>query len=107
MRDKMPIKAEDAKKYKGYQEDEVKIAQFLEKNKGNAFTDEEVMKGIGKTPKVYTPDEKGSYWTWQNVGNFTVEVLGAVSFRNTLNDMVRKGKIKVSEVAGITYYYID
>jgi len=98
----MPIKAEDAKKYKGYQENEIRIAQFLEKNKGSAFTSEEVIKGVGKTVG-FAPDEKGSYITWQNLNT----LLDAVSVSTTLNDMVRKGKIKASVVAGITYYYID
>lgn len=97
----MPIKSEDAKKYKGYEGDEIKIAFFLEKNKGTAFTSEEVIKGLGNMG--FAPDEKGSYWTWQNLGT----LLNAVSLRTTLDNMVRKGKVKVSEVAGITYYYID
>jgi hypothetical protein len=103
----IPIKVEDAKKYKGYKEDEVKIASFLTNNKGNAFTEEEIEKGIGKTPIVYTPDEKGSYWTWQNVGLFTVGVIDGIFFRTTLEEMVKKGKIRVSEVAGKKYYFID
>lgn len=103
----MSIKTEDAKKYKGYQEDEVKIANFLNTNKGNAFTEEKIEVGIGQKPLNYIPDEKGSNWNWQNVGNFTINLLNGLSLRNTLNEMVRKGRIKVSEVAGIKYYYID
>lgn len=102
----MPIKVEDAKKYKGYEEEEVKITHFLERNKGNAFTEEEIIKGIGKTDIPYTPDEKRSYWTWQNVGAFTLNVMYRVFFRQTLNKMVQKGKINVSEVAGKEYYFI-
>jgi len=103
----MPIKVEDAKRYKGYEEDEVKIATFLTENKGNAFTEEEIEKGIGKTDFTYTPDKRGSYWTWQNVGLFTLNVINGVFFRTTLEEMVEKGKISVSEVAGKKYYFIE
>ena len=103
----MPIKVEDAKKYKGYKRDEVKIASFLTKNKGNAFTEEEIEKGIGKIPTVYAPDEKGSYWTWQNVGAFALGVIDGVFFRSTLEEMVKKEKIRVSEVAEKKYYFIE
>lgn len=103
----MPIKVEDAKKYKGYKEDEVKIADFLTKNKSDAFTEEEIGKGIGKTSIVYAPDEKGSYWTWQNVGLFTLNVVNGIFFRSILEEMVKKGKIRVSEVAGKRYYFIE
>jgi hypothetical protein len=102
----MPMKVEDAKKYEGYQEDEVKIARFLNEHKGNAYTLEEIMKGIGGTPIPFTPNEKGSYWTWENAGKFALEVANFVFFRNTLNEMVKKGRIKISEVAGKKYYYV-
>ncbi len=103
----LPIKVEDAKKYKGYKEDEVKIANFFSKNKGNAFTEEEIWKGVGKTDIIYTPNEKDSYWTWQNVGAFTLNVINGVFFRTTLNKMVQQGKISVSEVAGKKYYFVE
>ena len=103
----MPIKVEEARKYKGYKEDEVKIARFLEKNKGNAFTAEEIRKGIGRIDIAYTPDEKGSLLTLQNVSSFTVNVLDRVFFIRTLNEMAQKRKISVSEVAGEKYYFIE
>jgi hypothetical protein len=103
----MPIKVEEAKKYDAYSEDEVKIVNFLTKNRGNAFAEEEVMRGIGKIPVAYPQDEKGSYWTWRNVGEFAVAVVNGVSFRQTLGEMVKKGRIKVSEVAGKIYYYLE
>jgi hypothetical protein len=103
----MPLKVEEAKRYDAYAEDEVKIVSFLTKNKGNAFAEEEIMRGIGKPSVAYTQDEKGSYWTWRNVGEFAVAVINGVSFRQTLGEMVKKGKIKVSEVAGKIYYYIE
>lgn len=103
----MSIKVEEAKKYKGYKKDEVKIARFLEKNKGNAFNLEKIRKGIGRIDIAYTPDEKDSYWTWQNVGSLTLNVLDRVFLRTTLDEMVQKGKISVSEVAGEKYYFIE
>lgn len=103
----MPIKVEEAKKYKGYAEDEVKIAHFLDKNEGDAFTEEEIRKGIGKTDIAFVPDEKGSYWTLPNVGSFTLNVLDNIFFRQTLNEMAKKGKISVSEVSGKKYYFTE
>lgn len=105
--EKMPIKVEEAKKYAGYEDDEVKIAKFLTKNSGQAFLEDEIMRGIGKTQLSFTPDEKGSYWTGQNVGFFALNVASIVFFRNTLENMVRKRKINVSEVAGKKYYFIE
>jgi hypothetical protein len=103
----MPIKIQDAKKYEGYEEDEVKIANFLTKNEGNAFTEEEIEEGIGKKPLVSTPDEKGSNWTWQNVAKFTLNVISGVSFEHTLEEMVKKKRIHVREVDGKKYYFIE
>ena len=97
----MPIKVEDAKNYKEYQEGEVKIANFLAKNAGNAFLADEIWKGIGGT--IFTPNKKGSYMTWPN---FSI-LVNAIAFQNTLNEMVKKGKIKVGEVAGKNYYFIE
>lgn len=70
----MPIKVEDAKKYEGYEEDEVKIARFLNEHEKNAYTQDEIMIGIGMASTVYTKDEKGSYWTWENAGKFALQV---------------------------------
>lgn len=103
----MPIRVEDAKKYEGYEEDELKIAKFLTTNIDKAFTEEEIAKGIGKQDLAYTPDEKGSNWTWQNVANFTVNVLDGIFFRDTLNQMVKQNKISVREVAGKKYYFTE
>jgi len=76
----MPIKVEDAKKYKGYEEDELKIVKFLESHKGYAYTSDELRKEIGFRG-VYIPDERGSYWTWQNVGMFALDVTNAVLWK--------------------------
>ena len=103
----MSIKVEEAKKYKGYAKDEVKIARFLEKNKGNALTEEKIRDGIGKTDIPLVPDEKGSLLTLQNASSFTLNIVGRIFFSDTLNEMVKKGKISVSEVAGEKYYFIE
>jgi len=103
----MPIKVEDAKKYEGYEQDEVKIHKFLTTNIDKAYAEEEIAKGIGKEDLAYTPDEKGSNWTWQNVANFTVNVLNGISFRDTLDQMVNQNKISVREVAGKKYYFAE
>jgi hypothetical protein len=103
----MPMKVEDVKKYEGYEEDEVKVASFLNKNMGNAFLQDEIMKGIGVTPIVYAKDEKGSYWTWENTGKFALEVANRVLFGRTLDEMVKKRKINVREVAGRKYYFVE
>jgi hypothetical protein len=102
----MPIKVEDAKKYKGYEEDEIKIARFLNEHPENAYTQDEIMKGIGMIPIVYAKNENGSYWTWENAGKLALDVARSVSFEKTLDEMVKKGRIKVSEVAGKKYYFI-
>jgi hypothetical protein len=102
----MPIKVEDAKKYKGYEEDEIKILKFLEAHKGYAYTSEEIRKGLG-FKAIYIPDEKGSYLTLRNIGMFALDVAHAVLFEMNLDQMVRKGKIKVSEVAGEKYYFVE
>jgi len=103
----MPMKVEDVKKYEGYEEDEVKIASFLTKDKGNAFSQDEIMKGIGETPMVYAKDEKGSYWTWENAGKFALDVANRILFGKTLDEMVKKRKINVREVAGNKYYFME
>jgi hypothetical protein len=103
----MPIRIEEAKKYKGYTEDEVKVARFLERNRGSAFTEEEIRRGIGKIDIAYAPDERGSYFTLPNIGSFTINVLDRVFLRNTLEEMVKKNKIGVSEVSGERYYFTE
>lgn len=102
----MPIKVEDAKKYKGYEGTEFKISKFLEKNKGNAYTSKEIRKGIGRSEGVYNPDEKGSYWTWENVGMFALLLVHDLVFDTILERMVEDGKIRASEVGGKEYYYL-
>lgn len=102
----MPIKVEDAKKYKGYEETELKIIKFLEKHKGYAYTSEEIRERIG-FKAVYTPDERGSYWTWQNIGIFALDVTHAVLFTMILERMAKEGKISSSEVAGKKYYFLE
>jgi hypothetical protein len=102
----MSIKVEEAKKYEGYEQDEFKIAQFLENHKGYAYTFGEIRKEIGlKT--AYNPDEHGSYWTGQNVGMFALDVADAVLLSMTLERMVRDGKINAREIAGKRYYFIE
>ena len=90
----MPISTEEAKKYEGYQETEIEIVKFLEKNKGKAFLKVEIMDGIGVGVSALRPDEKGSYWTWPNVTSFALAVAYNVSFQNTLDELSRKGKIE-------------
>jgi len=99
------MKVEDAEKYQGYEEIEVKIARFLDEHKGTSYTEDEIKKGIGEIPMVYTKDEKGSYWTWENAGKFAVDVANSLFFRDTLNEMVKKKRIKASEVGKEKYYY--
>lgn len=103
----MPKKVEDVKKYAGYEEDEVKIASFLSRNTGNAYSQDEIMKGIGKPSIVYTKDEKGSTLTWGNAGRFALEIAQMVLFGNKLDEMVKTGKISVREVAGEKYYFTE
>ncbi|MEM3489337.1 MAG: hypothetical protein QXJ62_03645 [Nitrososphaeria archaeon] len=102
----MPIKVEDAKKYKRWEENEIKIAKFLEAHKGYAYTSEEIREGIGFRV-VYTPDEHGSYLTPQNIGVFILDVSHAVLFEMILEQMVKKGRISCTEVAGKKYYFIE
>jgi len=102
----MPIKTEEAKKYKGYKEEEIKIVKFLETHREYAYTAEEIRQGIG-FGAVYIPDEKGSYWTPQNIGMFVLDIVHAVLFEMRLERMAKEGKISVSEVAGKKYYFIE
>jgi hypothetical protein len=106
MRGKMPIKVEEAKKYKGYEKDEIKMVKFLETHKGYAYTSEEIRKGLG-FEATYIPDEKGSYLTPQNIGMFVLDLSHAVLFEMTLDRMAEEGKIRVREVAGKKYYSLE
>lgn len=101
------MKVEDVKKHEGIEEDELKILKFLTTKIDEAFTEEEIAENIGKETLVYTPDEKGSNWTWQNVANVTLNVLNAIFFRDTLNQMVKQRKISVREVAGKKFYFAE
>lgn len=100
----IPIKIDEAKKYKGYEEDEIKIIKFLEAHKGYAYTSEEIRKGIG-FEVTYVPDEKGS--TLQNIGMLVLDIAHVVLFNMELERMVKERKINVSEVAGKKYYFIE
>jgi hypothetical protein len=102
----MPIRIEEARKYKGWEEDEVKIYKFLEAHKGYAYTSEEIRKELGFSV-TYIPDEKGSYLNLQNIGKFVLDVAHAVLFEQKLEQMVKKGKIAASEIAGKKYYFIE
>jgi len=104
----MPIPIEDVKKYKGYTDDEVKIVNFLNKNKGQAFTEDELWRAIIKPRRSeYVKDEKGSIWTLQNIAIFALDVVNETFFGYTLREMVKKGKICVSEYSGEKYYFIE
>jgi hypothetical protein len=102
----MPIRVEDAKKYKGWEEDEIKIVKFLESHKGYAYTSEEIRKGLGFNI-AYTPDERGSYLTPQNIAMFTLDVADRVLFEMALDRMVKERKINTAEVGGKKYYFIE
>lgn len=99
-------KVEELKKFKGYEEDEIAIAKWLQARKGQAYTYIEINKAIkGDIP--INPDEKGSYWNWENVGVFTLNVLALSLFRDTLKKMVEAGKIKMIPEHGEEYYYYE
>jgi len=86
----MPIKVEDAKRFGGYEQLEVMIIKFLESHKDNACTAEEIRENLGlkhDNPKL----------------DFAL----AFAFSFFLHIMAREGKVKVSTVGGINYYYVE
>lgn len=103
----MPVKVEELKKYEGYAEDEVEIARFLEKNKGDGFNLEEIREGIGRIDLPITPNEKGSVLTLRNAGSFSLNVADRILLIWTLNEMLEKGKISVSKYLGEKFYFIE
>ncbi len=103
---KIPMPIDEVKKYTNYEAEEIKIAKFLEAHKTQAFTSNEIYEGLKKSIP-HRPNEKGSYWTWDNVGVFALNVLNQYTFSSTLRQMVKSGKIQVKQVKGQEYYFIE
>jgi hypothetical protein len=98
----MPIKIEDAKRFGGYEQLEVMIIKFLESHKDNAYTSEEIRENLGL--KIKPPSNE---LTLQNIALIALDAASAVAFEYFLNNMAREGKVKVSTVGGINYYYVE
>jgi len=86
----MPIKVEDAKRFSGYDQLEVMIIKFLESHKDNAYAAEEIRQNLGL--KHNDP---------------IFDAVLAFVFSLILHNMAREGKVKVSTVGGIDYYYVE
>lgn len=102
----MPIRIDELKKYEKYEKDEIEISRFLGNRKEQAFTCLELYEALkGSIP--LEPKGDGSYWTWKNVGLFTLDVLALSSFCNKLRKMVENGKINMKIAMNEEYYYIE
>ena len=86
----MPIKVEDAKRFSGYDQLEVMIIKFLESHKDNAYAAEEIRQNLGLKHD-----------------NPILDFVLAFAFSFILHNMAREGKVKVSTVGGINYYYVE
>jgi hypothetical protein len=86
----MPIKVEDAKRFSGYGQLEVMIIKFLESHKDNAYAAEEIRQNLGLKHD-----------------NPILDFVLAFAFSFILHNMAREGKVKVSTVGGIDYYYVE
>jgi hypothetical protein len=86
----MPIKVEDAKRFSGYDQLEVMIIKFLESHKDNAYAAEEIRQNLGLKHD-----------------NPILDFVLAFAFSFILHNMAREGKVKVSTVGGIDYYYVE
>ena len=104
---KMPIPTDDVRKYERSTGSETDILKFLEMNKGNSYTTDEIRKGIGREPTSYTADENGSTWTLKNAGLFARDVADHVHIQWNLDRLVEKGSIHASEYSGKMLYYFE
>jgi hypothetical protein len=99
----MPIKVEDAKRFRGYEELEIRITKFLESHREYAYTSDEIREALGL--KIKPPSNE---LTLQNIGLAVLDAFFAAYFEVfVLDRMVKEGKIKVSEVGGKKYYYVE
>ena len=103
----MPIPTDAVKKYERSRGSEIAILKFLEMNKGNSYTPEEIHKGIGREPASYSADEKGSTWSLKNAGLFAHDVADIVHLQLNLDRLVEKGSIHASEYSGKMLYYFE
>jgi hypothetical protein len=103
----MPIPTNDVKKYERSIGSETVILKFLQTNKGNSYTVEEIHTGIGRQLASYSVDEKGSSWSWKNAGLFARDVADFAHLQFNLDKLVEKGSIHTSEYSGKTLYYFE
>ncbi len=99
----MPIPVKELKKYEGYKELEVQISQFLESQREEALTDDEITKSLQRGFS-YDGNEGLSL---KNIGIIGLNIARGIILLNTLNDMVKSGKIKSKIYQNQTYYYIE
>ena len=102
----MPMRVDDLKKYENYEEEEIRIAKFLEQHRGFAYTYEELHGELHKRLD-YEPDEKGSYLTLKNIGKLSLNIVGLYAFSQILRNMAKEGKIKMKMAKGEEYFYIE
>ena len=103
---KMPIPVDDAKKFSGYPDIEIRIVKFLESDRAHAHSRDEIGTGIGFDRQQIKADESGNYWTWENFGA-VMGVLGeSIELERGLEQLVRKGTIKLSIMNEKKHYYL-
>jgi len=99
----MPIPVEELKKYEGYKELEIQISKFLENRRGEALTDYEITEGLQRGFSF----EANEGLTLKNIGILGLNIARGIILLNTLNDMVKSGKIQSKIYQNQTYYYIE
>lgn len=85
----MPIPIADAKRHKGLDATELKIMRFLAKSPKHAFSYNEIWAGIG----------------WSGNQGIIRTIAAAYLFGTALDSLVKKKRIKISEINFVTYYY--
>ena len=105
----MPIPVDDAKKFSGSSDIEIRIVKFLESHTTEAQSSDDIGTGIGYVTLQFQPDElrlrlRGNYWNRQNVGKALGLFLDGIDLDRGLERLVRKGTIKASIIDGTKYY---
>lgn len=99
----MPIPVEELKKYEGFKELEIQISKFLENRRGEALTDNEITEGLQRGFSI----EANEGLNLKNIGILGLNIARGIVLLNTLNNMVKSGKIQSKIYQNQTYYYIE
>lgn len=99
----MPIPVEELKKYEGFKELEIQISKFLENRRGEALTDDEITKSLQRG----FSNEANEGLNLKYIGILGLNIARGIVLLNTLNNMVKSGKIQSKIYQNQTYYYIE